>query len=364
MGPSSGSTWIYHRTEPKFLTPLVDKDSPPSSPLGRGLRDKAGQRLPGRDEEESRKPEKLLGFRDASGGDLEPLWLNHFRTSIPHRPRRHGREPGPRYRRPRLPNLGLQPDHRKDDKFVSGEPRTPGGLVGTTTLEEFVASLAQPRKIVILVQAGKGTDAVIDSLEPLLAQGDIVIDGGNSLWTDTIRRKRRTRTRACASSAPVSPAARGRPFGPATDAGRRLRFLATPQAHLGCRRRQGRRHDRQAPRTARARATRRRRRALHRLHRRQRRGPLRQDGPQRHRIRRHADDLRGLRPDERPAGTQARRDRRVFTEWNHGILDSFLIEITADILKQKDPSRRIPLSTSSSTPPARKAPASGRRPRV
>ena len=78
----------------------------------------------------------------------------------------------------------------KTDKFVAENPSTPGGVVGSKTLEEFVGSIAKPRKIVILVQAGKATDAVIDSLTPLLSPGDIVIDGGNSLWTDTIRREK------------------------------------------------------------------------------------------------------------------------------------------------------------------------------
>src|SRR5688572_7649619 len=78
----------------------------------------------------------------------------------------------------------------KTDKFVAENPGTPGGVVGTKTLEEFVQSLSRPRKMVILVQAGKATDAVIESLIPLLESGDIVIDGGNALWTDTIRRER------------------------------------------------------------------------------------------------------------------------------------------------------------------------------
>src|SRR5512147_992991 len=60
----------------------------------------------------------------------------------------------------------------KTEKFVAENPNTPGGVVGTKTLEEFVASLSKPRKIVILVQAGKGTDAVIDGLVPLLEKGD------------------------------------------------------------------------------------------------------------------------------------------------------------------------------------------------
>ncbi|WP_421781674.1 NADP-dependent phosphogluconate dehydrogenase [Kiloniella litopenaei] len=66
----------------------------------------------------------------------------------------------------------------------------PGKLIGQETLEDFVASLKTPRKIIIMVQAGKGTDAVIDSLIPLLDKGDIIIDGGNANWFDTIRREK------------------------------------------------------------------------------------------------------------------------------------------------------------------------------
>src|SRR6202167_3842957 len=71
----------------------------------------------------------------------------------------------------------------KTDKFVADNPGTPGGVVGSKTVQEFVGSIAKPRKIVLLVQAGKATDAVIDELTPLLSPGDIVIDGGNALWT-------------------------------------------------------------------------------------------------------------------------------------------------------------------------------------
>src|SRR6195952_198989 len=78
----------------------------------------------------------------------------------------------------------------KTDKFVAENPSTPGGIVGTQTLDAFVKSLAKPRKMVILVQAGKATDAVIDGLVPLLEPGDIVVDGGNALWTDTIPREK------------------------------------------------------------------------------------------------------------------------------------------------------------------------------
>ena len=78
----------------------------------------------------------------------------------------------------------------KTTKFVAENPSTPGGLVGTESLKEFVASLAKPRKAVILVQAGRATDAVIDGLAELFEPGDIIIDGGNALWTDTIRREK------------------------------------------------------------------------------------------------------------------------------------------------------------------------------
>jgi 6-phosphogluconate dehydrogenase len=61
-------------------------------------------------------------------------------------------------------------------------------LVGAATLEAFVASLARPRKIMLMVKAGSAVDAVIESLLPLLDADDIVIDGGNSLYTDTERR--------------------------------------------------------------------------------------------------------------------------------------------------------------------------------
>lgn len=64
-------------------------------------------------------------------------------------------------------------------------------LVGFEKIDEFVNSLERPRKIVIMVQAGKATDSVIETLLPLLDQGDIVIDGGNAKWTDTIDREKR-----------------------------------------------------------------------------------------------------------------------------------------------------------------------------
>jgi len=64
-----------------------------------------------------------------------------------------------------------------------------GTFVPSESLEDFVASLERPRKVVIMVQAGPATDSVIDLLVPLLEEGDIVIDAGNSHFPDTIRRE-------------------------------------------------------------------------------------------------------------------------------------------------------------------------------
>ncbi|UUX33417.1 NADP-dependent phosphogluconate dehydrogenase [Fundicoccus culcitae] len=61
-------------------------------------------------------------------------------------------------------------------------------LVATYSIEEFVNSLEKPRKILLMVQAGKGTDDTIDNLLPHLDEGDILIDGGNTFYKDTIRR--------------------------------------------------------------------------------------------------------------------------------------------------------------------------------
>jgi 6-phosphogluconate dehydrogenase len=72
------------------------------------------------------------------------------------------------------------------DEFVAAHPGKK--LVGAKSLEDFVRSLAAPRKVMIMVKAGGPVDAVIESLIPLLDQGDIIIDGGNSLYTDTERR--------------------------------------------------------------------------------------------------------------------------------------------------------------------------------
>lgn len=75
----------------------------------------------------------------------------------------------------------------KTDEFMA--KRAPGkNIIGTKTLKEFVDSLERPRRILVMVQAGKPVDAVIDQLKPMLEPDDMIIDGGNSLYEDTERR--------------------------------------------------------------------------------------------------------------------------------------------------------------------------------
>ncbi|MBR7964261.1 NADP-dependent phosphogluconate dehydrogenase [Burkholderia vietnamiensis] len=74
----------------------------------------------------------------------------------------------------------------KTDELIAEFPGR--NLVPTYTLEEFVASLETPRRILMMVKAGEATDATIASLKPLLEKGDVLIDGGNTHFTDTIRR--------------------------------------------------------------------------------------------------------------------------------------------------------------------------------
>ena len=231
----------------------------------------------------------------------------------------------------------------KTDKFVADNPSTPGGVVGTKTLEEFVASLAKPRKMVILVQAGKATDAVIDGLTPLLEAGDIIIDGGNALWTDTIRREKALREKNLRFiGSGVSGGEEGARFGPSLMPGGEMAAWlelkpiweaiaakvdaktgkpipgATPghpvsggvpcTTYIGA---NGAGHY------------------VKMVHNGIEYGDMQMICEAYALMK----GLLGLKPAEMG---------EIFTQWNSGILDSFLIEITADILKQKDPVSKKP----------------------
>lgn len=75
----------------------------------------------------------------------------------------------------------------KVDKFVDGRGKGKN-IIGTHSIEEFVKTIEKPRKIILLVKAGKAVDAFIEMLIPHLDKGDIIIDGGNTHFPDTNRR--------------------------------------------------------------------------------------------------------------------------------------------------------------------------------
>src|SRR5277367_4448922 len=78
----------------------------------------------------------------------------------------------------------LLKEHGSEGKFVRSE-----------SIEEFLDALEKPRRVIIMVKAGDPTDAVIEQLADAMEEGDIIIDGGNALYTDTIRREKAIRER-------------------------------------------------------------------------------------------------------------------------------------------------------------------------
>ena len=86
---------------------------------------------------------------------------------------------------------------------------------GYQDIVAFVRAIKRPRKIVLLVKAGEATDATIDALLPHLEPGDIIIDGGNAHWLDTIRREKRLSSMGFAFiGSGVSGGETGARFGP------------------------------------------------------------------------------------------------------------------------------------------------------
>lgn len=106
------------------------------------------------------------------------------------------------------------------EEFIAENPPevfgdTGGGLEPCISLEEFVAAIKPPRVIILLVKAGPAIDAVCEALiEAGARPDDIVIDGGNSLWTDTIRREKEYRDQLTFFGSGVSGGEVGARFGP------------------------------------------------------------------------------------------------------------------------------------------------------
>ncbi len=217
----------------------------------------------------------------------------------------------------------------------------PGGaLVAAAELQQFVASIRRPRRIVILVKAGPGTDAVIDGLVPLLEKGDCVIDGGNAEWTDTVRREKALSERGLLFvGSGVSGGEAGARFGPSLMPGGKpeawelikpvwtkiaakvdpksgKQYLdASPGRPAGA--------PGAVPCTAYI-------------------GPggaghyvkMVHNGIEYGDMQLICEAYHFMRE---VLAMEVGRIAEVFAEWNRGDLDSFLIEITADILKQRDP---------------------------
>ncbi|MGV0367968.1 NADP-dependent phosphogluconate dehydrogenase [Corynebacterium aurimucosum] len=201
-----------------------------------------------------------------------------------------------------------------------------GTFIPSETVEDFVASLERPRKAIIMVQAGAATDAVINQLTETMDEGDIIIDGGNALFTDTIRREKEV-------------AAKGRHFVGAGISGGEEGALNGPSIMPG--------------------------------------GPAESWetlGPILESIAAEVDGtpcVTHIGPDgaghfvkmvhngieyadmqvigeayqllRYGAGMEPAEIAEVFREWNAGDLDSYLIEITAEVLAQKDPETGAPL---------------------
>ena len=184
----------------------------------------------------------------------------------------------------------------KVDDFIKNEAKGTQ-VVGTHSIEELVQCLKRPRRVMLMVKAGDTVDQMIDQMVPHLEKGDIIIDGGNSHFPDT---NRRTKTLAEKGilfiGTGVSGGEEGARIRPVDHARRQSCGVAACEGDLPGHRRQGRR-----------------RHAVLRLGGRRRRGPLREDGPQRHRVRRHAVDLRGLSTAERRTGLERRSNCTRFS---------------------------------------------------
>ena len=101
-----------------------------------------------------------------------------------------GQNSRPQHRRPWLPDRGVQP-HRSAYRGV--RTRRGGALPpdpAVLELADLVGALRRPRAIILMIQAGAATDEQIEALVPLLEPGDVIVDGGNARYQDTMRRER------------------------------------------------------------------------------------------------------------------------------------------------------------------------------
>ena len=201
-----------------------------------------------------------------------------------------------------------------------------GNFVRSETIAEFLAALQRPRRVLIMVKAGEATDAVINELADAMEPGDIIIDGGNALYTDTIRREKAMRDRGLHFvGAGISGGEEGALNGPSIMPG----GPAESYKSLGPLLEEISAHVDGVPCCAHI-------------------GP---DGAGHfvkmvHNGIEYADmqligEAYQLLRDA--AGLSPAQIADVFTEWNAGDLDSFLVEITAEVLRQVDAKTGKPL---------------------
>ena len=125
------------------------------------------------------------------------------------------------------------------DEFMSGEAGKLG-VLPATSIEEMVGMLSRPRVVLIMVTAGKPVDAVIDSLLDHMEEGDIIIDGGNSLYSDTDRRQAFVESRGLLYlGMGVSGGEEGARHGPSIMPGGSRKGMGARRAHAQVDRRQG-----------------------------------------------------------------------------------------------------------------------------
>jgi 6-phosphogluconate dehydrogenase len=222
------------------------------------------------------------------------------------------------------------------ERFVAENPKST--LIPAAKLEDFVQSIKRPRRIIILVKAGGPTDAVIDSLVPLLDQGDVIVDGGNALYTDTIRREQALGAKGLLFvGSGVSGGEEGARFGPSLMPG------GTPEAWrilepvwTACAAKVDAATGKPIPGAAPGKPVTGGVPCTTYI------GPdgaghyvkMVHNGIEYGDMQLICEAYAILR---NSLGKSPAEISKIFTEWNAGDLDSFLIEITADVLQQTDP---------------------------
>jgi len=214
--------------------------------------------------------------------------------------------------------------YEKTEHLVTSHPEA--GFVPAASYEEFAASLAKPRTAIIMVKAGAGTDAVINALVDVFEPGDIIVDGGNALFTDTIRREKAVReTGINFVGAGISGGEEGALNGPSimpggsdeswVTLGPILRSIAAIAEGEPCVTHVG--HDG----------------AGHFV-------KMVHNGIEYADMQLIAEAYDLIR---RGTGKTPAEIADVFAEWNRGELESYLIEITAEVLRQVDAETGLPL---------------------